>query len=233
MGLFVTIEGIEGAGKSTIRAKIAEALISTGREIIVTREPGATNLGQALRTILLSNSETEIDPIAELLLFFADRAQHLKEVIRPALSRNAIVLCDRYIHSTIAYQGYGRGLPMKELLELTEFATAGVKPDLVLLLDLEVEEGLSRAEKRTRRASGTFHIDSAGQISSENMRKREIPADDSWNRFEQQQIDFHKRVRSGFLEMSKDKNNNFFVLQAIESPDKLASAAIEKITSLL
>ena len=112
---FITIEGIEGAGKSTLRAKLSEWLSPKVDELVVTREPGATELGQSLRSILLDESRTDLDPIAELLLFYADRAQHLREVIRPALSRGATVLCDRYIHSTLAYQGYGRQLPLDSL----------------------------------------------------------------------------------------------------------------------
>ena len=224
MSAFITIEGIEGAGKSTLRAKLAEWLKPQVDELVVTREPGATDLGKALREILLDDTRTNLDPLAELLLFFADRAQHLHEVIRPALERGATVLCDRYIHSTLAYQGFGRQLPLEELRRLTSFATGGLRPDLVLLLDLEAVEGLERAANRTRRASSSFDIESIEPGESSG---------DTWNRFEQQKLEFHQRVRDGFLQLAKDSNNKFTVLDANMSEEQVVDEACKAVQSVI
>lgn len=230
MGMaFITIEGIEGAGKSTLRTKLSERLSSLGKEVVLTREPGATELGQALRTILLDAKRTNLDPLAELLLFFADRAQHLSEIVRPALQRGAIILCDRYIHSTIAYQGYGRGIPLEPLANLTSFATGGLRPDLVLLLDLDPQTGLSRARKRTAAADAAL-----GQaVLSTNPGEPGTAADESWNRFEQQELSFHTVVRRGFLELAAEPSNNFLILDACCSPEDLADRAFKGITDTL
>ena len=215
---FITIEGIEGAGKSTLRAQLAERLAALGREVVLTREPGATVLGQSLRSLLLDANNINIDPVTELLLFYADRTQHLREIVRPALERKAVVLCDRFNHSTIAYQGYGRGIPLETLATLTQIATGGMKPDCVLLLDLSPQQGLERAKRRT--------------LAAVTGEARDAGKDDSWNRFEQQQLDFHQRVRTGFLELSKDPANRFTVLDATKTPAELAEqafAAVEKV----
>ena len=146
MSFFLTLEGVEGAGKSTLRGALVDLLSDLGKEIVVTREPGATELGRTIRTLLLDPATKGLDPLAELLLFSADRAQHLCEVVRPALARGALVICDRFTHSTLAYQGYGRGLPLDILEQLNRVTTKGLAPDLVLLLDLPAEEGLHDGE---------------------------------------------------------------------------------------
>ena len=221
MSLFVTIEGIEGSGKSTLRSKLAELFTKDEREVLVTREPGATPLGLSIRSLLLDPSAKEIHPHTELMLFAADRAQHLHEIVRPALARGALVICDRFIHSTIAYQGYGRGLPLDALERINEFVTAGLVPDLVLLLDLSPEDGLQRAKSRQERASGNISLAALTQ------------GDGSWSRFEQQELDFHRRVREGFLTLSKVKKNNFVVIDACQTPDQVHSAAIREIQARL
>ena len=221
MSCFVTIEGIEGAGKSTLRARLADMASVLNLEVVITREPGATTLGQTVRGILLDPKNKKLDSVAELMLFGADRAQHLEEIIRPALSRGALVICDRYIHSTLAYQGYGRGLDLENLAQFNQFVTRGLKPDLVLLLDLDPEAGLERAEKRARKASGSFQLDEI----------KDAAAASSWTRFEEQELGFHRRVRAGFLELSKDPQNNFCVINAARSLDEVAAdsfAAIRK-----
>lgn len=216
--MFITIEGIEGAGKSTLRTKLPELLQPLKREIIITREPGATNLGQHIRSMILDSTFKNTSNLAELMLFAADRAQHVEELIIPALNRNAIVLCDRYIHSTIAYQGYGAGLDLNKLEIINTFVTKNLKPDLVLLLDLPVEEGLKRAEQRTRKSSGV-------------IKKEELTQ--SWNKFEEKNIEFHKRVRAGFLKLAEDSTQNFKILNALDNPEEIAESAFKSVMEKL
>ena len=226
MSYFVTIEGIEGAGKSTLRTKVAEAAAAMAKEVVVTREPGATSLGQAVRSIVLDPERKKISPVAELMLFAADRAQHVEEVIRPALARGALVLCDRYIHSTLAYQGYGRGLPLESLRDLNRFTTGGLMPDLVLLLDLDPEVGLARAKSRAERASGTIDTKALREGTAK-------PAESGWNRFEEQTIDFHSRVREGFLSMAKESGGQFHVLNAGQAAERVSEEAIKVLQGLV
>ena len=156
---FVVVEGGEGVGKSTQVARLAEALRASGREVVVTFEPGDTQIGRELRTVLL-HADTDLDPGAELLLLLADRVQHVAEVIRPALERDAVVVCDRYTPSTLAYQGIARGLGVDAVEELSAWAEDGVQPDVVIVLDLpdEVAEArVSRDRDRFERAGGGFH----------------------------------------------------------------------------
>lgn len=226
MSLFVTIEGVEGAGKSTLRARLNELLPSLVSEVVTTREPGATTVGASIRTLLLDPA-SQMTPMTELMLFCADRAQHLAEVVRPALDRGALVLCDRFIHSTLAYQGFGRGMNLDSLWQLTRFVTADMEPDLVLILDLPAEHGLKRAEHRARRASGSFPIDrKSGELSGTAAQNAE------WTRFEEQDIAFHRRVREGFLALAKGQPN-CTVLDASEEAECLAQTAFQRIRQAL
>jgi dTMP kinase len=168
--LFVTFEGIEGSGKSTHLRQLAGVLRDDGRDVVETREPGGTVLGQALRDLLLAPSTAPLEPTAELLLYCADRAQHVAEVIRPALAAGRIVLCDRFSDSTIAYQGYGRGLDLDLVRTLDARARGGLEPDLTFVLDCTPEAGLARVH--TRSGAG--------------------------DRFEQEALAFHQAVRHGF-----------------------------------
>ncbi len=156
--MFVTLEGPEGAGKSTVQALIAERLRADGREVLTTREPGAGDVGAAVRDVLLHGGALE--PMTELFLFLADRAEHVAKTIRPALEAGVIVLCDRHADSTVVYQGYGRGLDVEKLRELNALSTGGLKPDLTLLLDLDPAVGLARAKGADRldREPLEFHI---------------------------------------------------------------------------
>jgi dTMP kinase len=158
-GRFIVVEGGEGVGKSTQVPRLAASLRASGREVVVTHEPGDTKLGAELRAVLL-HADTDLDPRAELLLMIADRAQHLADVVTPALARGAIVVCDRYEPSTLAYQGVARGLGVERVEGLSEFATAGVEPDVVVVLDLadEIAEARVSADRdRFERAGADFH----------------------------------------------------------------------------
>ncbi|ROL78285.1 dTMP kinase [Pseudomonas chlororaphis] len=149
-GLFITLEGPEGAGKSTNREYLAERLRAAGIEVLLTREPGGTPLAERIREVLLTPGDEVMNPDTELLLVFAARAQHLAEVVRPALARGAVVLCDRFTDSTYAYQGGGRGLSVERIATLEQFVQGELRPDLTLVFDLPVEVGLARASARGR-----------------------------------------------------------------------------------
>lgn len=147
-GKFITIEGTEGVGKSTNLTYVHEWLTNRGVEVVVTREPGGTPLAEEIRTLLLAKREEAVDETAELLLVFAARAQHLQQVIKPALARGAWVLCDRFTDATYAYQGGGRGLDVATIAQLEQLVQGNVRPDLTLVLDIDVELGLQRARQR-------------------------------------------------------------------------------------
>lgn len=176
MGFFITFEGIEGCGKSTQVRLLSESLKDAGISSLFTREPGGTLIGVRIREILLNPDNTGIAPEAELLLYAADRAQHVREVIKPALDAGKVVICDRFIDATTAYQGMGRGLDRSLINELNRIACLGIIPDLTLLLDCPVEIGIKRALER-------------------NSKKG--PATD--DRFEREAAAFHQKVRDGYL----------------------------------
>ncbi len=206
--MFLAVEGVEGAGKTTLQRMLAKALELRGLTCLCTREPGGCPLGQQIRPLLLQCSQN-VDIRAELFLFLADRAQHVAEIIRPALARGAWVICDRYCDSTIAYQGYGRGMDCKMLQDLNHCATGGLWPDLTLLLDLPAEEGLSRALARNEH---------------NGMEQAE-------GRFEAEALAFHRRVRQGFLERAALWPERFCVLDARLTPDELLARALNAIDS--
>ncbi len=224
MGHFITLEGIEGAGKSTLRARLADELRQFQTEIVLTREPGSTHLGQAIRSMVLDPANRELDAIAELMLFQADRAQHVREIIRPALARGAIVICDRYVHSTLAYQGYGRGLDLNQLKALNEFTTGKLMPDLVILLDLDPKLGLTRVTRRTRKASGSFRPEALLQ-SVENAQVGD--------RFEQQSLEFHRAIRNGFLELARETPERFAVIDASGETEVVVRDALSAVTNFM
>jgi len=201
--MFITLEGIEGSGKSTLISQLYARLRNQGRSVLCTREPGGSALGTQLRPLLLTEGQ-KLDPHAELFLFLADRAQHLAEVIRPALAAGVWVLCDRYADSTIAYQGYGRGMDPEELQRLNEVAISGLWPDITLLLDLSAQEGLRRALARNELLS---------RSQTEGRFEAEDPA-------------FHERVRQGFLHRAALSPRRFRILDATLPPEKLADQAL-------
>src|SRR3972149_3828653 len=177
-GLLITFEGIEGCGKSTQLKLVADRLQILGLKYFCTREPGGTEIGAQIRKILLSESNSDLEPLSEALLYLADRFQHVTEVLRPRLETGEGVLCDRYHDSTVAYQGYARGLPLDWLQQVWEKSGLALDPDLTLLLDVQPEIGLQRSFRK---------------LKKENL--------DEW-RFEKEELAFHRKVREGFLTLS-------------------------------
>jgi len=197
VGAFITFEGIEGCGKTTQIKKTADFLRSSGFDVLLTEEPGGSALGLELRRILLNRNESltgtsGISARSEILLFLADRAQHVDEIIRPALEAGRVVLCDRYSDATIAYQGYGRGLDIARIIQLDGFASKSLRPGLTFLFDLPAQEGLKRAFRRI-----------AGNAGPE--------AED---RFENEDIMFHSRVRNGYLDLARGEPQRFRVIDS-------------------
>lgn len=186
-GLFITLEGPEGAGKSTNRDYLAQHLRDRGLDVLLTREPGGTPLAERIRELLLAPSDEPMNADTELLLVFAARAQHLAEVIRPALARGAVVLCDRFTDATYAYQGGGRGLSVERIATLERFVQGGLQPDLTLLFDLPVEVGLARAAARGR-----------------------------LDRFEQEGQAFFEAVRQAYLDRAKDDPQRYRLIDAAQ-----------------
>jgi len=196
-GIFITLEGPEGAGKTTQLKLVSKKLEALDCQHVITRDPGGTALGKQIRRILL-NPENPVQPTAELLLYQADRAQNVAEVIRPALDAGLVVFCDRYIDSTIAYQGYARGLSFELIDQLNQVSSGGLMPDLTILFDLESEEGLGR------RHPG------------------------SHDRLEQEALEFHQKVRKGYLELAERDPNRWRMIDAAK-PLTVVQAAFCKI----
>ena len=201
-GTFITLEGPDGAGKTTQLRIICQELTALNYQHIVTRDPGGTAIGKQIRRILL-NTEYPLSTTAELLLYQADRAQNVDEIIRPALEKGMLVLCDRYTDSTIAYQGYGRGLSLQTIEMLNEISTRGLKPDLTLLFDLESEKGLARLHP------GSF------------------------DRFEREALAFHKRVREGYLALAKNEPQRFRIIDASAPLTSVQSALRKAVSEKL
>lgn len=205
MSLFITFEGPEGSGKTTQIGRLAAMLRSSGRQVLATREPGGTRIGNAIRTVLLDRAHVEISPRAETLLFCAARAQLVDEVVRPALARGEIVVCDRYADSTLAYQGYGHAQPLAQLQQLLDYATQQLKPDLTIYLDIDVRAGLAR-----KRAGGA----------------------EEWNRLEEQALAYHEAVRRGYLTMAAASPR--WLLVDAGQPEEVVHAAIwSRVAALL
>lgn len=205
-GAFITFEGIDGCGKSTQLRMLAGELRVRGLPVIATREPGGTPLGQKLRTALLDVKE-EVDPLTELLVFAADRAQHVRKHLLPALERNQIVLSDRYADATVAYQGAGRGFKPELIEEIVLLATDGLKPDLTLLFDLSVADAAIRTRKRVQ-----------------NKRT---------DRLDVENEDFHMRVRNAYVEIAKAEPDRFRVIDARGSVDETQRRVMEIVIPFL
>lgn len=187
--MFITFEGPDGSGKTTQARLLAEWLGEQGYEVVLTREPGGTDIGDQIRVVLHDPRNTAMDARTEILLYSASRAQHVAERIRPALAAGKIVISDRYADSTLAYQGYGRGLDLETLQRVTTFATGGLKPDLTLYLDVPPEAGLQR-----RQLGGV-----------------------EWNRLDAETLEFHQRVRAGYLELARQGPERWVIIDAARS----------------
>lgn len=209
-GRFITFEGPEGCGKSTQVARLKLFLEAQGLEVICTREPGGTATGEAIRNILQHDASGEdLSDECELLLFAASRAQIMNKVIKPALERGAWVVCDRFIDSTLAYQGFGRGMSLDDLHAINDFAIDGVLPDLTVLLDIPLK------------------------VSAVRLNKRFAELDEKADRFEQLGDGFHDRVRSGYLTLAKENESRFCVLDGTRAIDVVAGAIVERIQPML
>lgn len=202
-GLFISFEGIEGCGKSTQAKLLYEHLIEKGYKVEATREPGATAVGRVIRDTLLSTRFPEMDAKTELMLFAACRAQHVTETIRPALAEGKVVICDRYVDSTIAYQAFGRQLPVVDVQMISDWASDGILPGLTFLLDMKVEDSFKR-------------------ISGENM-----------DRIELADRQFHERVRNGFRDQAERYPDRFVTIDAGHSVKEIHGLIVEVVERLL
>lgn len=202
--MFIALEGGEGSGKSTLSKALGSKLReNTDKEVILTREPGGTIIGKEIRELLLERRDLSLSSISEAFLFAADRAEHVNNIISPALKENKFVITDRYFYSNLAYQGYARGVDLELLKTICNLATQGLSPDITFLLDLPVEEGLKRARSR----------------------------EENWTKFDEEKLEFHNKVRAGFLELSKE--HNFVIIDASLKPEEMLELAWTKISSKL
>jgi dTMP kinase len=190
--MFITLEGPEGSGKTSQLPKLAEYLRQCGFDVLTTREPGGTSISEQIRTVLHNLENTEMNPRTEILLFQASRAQLVEQVIKPHLAKGGVVLSDRYADSTLAYQGYGHQIEIEPLRVLVSFATGGLKPDLTLLLDVDVETGLRRKELKGE-----------------------------WNRLDAYDLEFHQRVRRGYLNLVQEEPERWVIIDASQEPGKV------------
>lgn len=211
--MFITFEGPEGSGKTTQIQLLAEGLRGAGREVVTTREPGGVAAAEAIRGIVLHE---ELHPETEALLFLAARAEHARALVQPALARGAVVLCDRFSDSTLAYQGYGLGLDLETLRPLCRFAAAGLVPDLTLLLDLDPETGLRRRLPDYDGEAGQLHLEidlPAGQTGQQEV-----------NQLDYRKLEFHRRVREGFLREAEREPQRIYVVNADRSVKQVQQA---------
>jgi dTMP kinase len=206
-GLFITLEGIDGCGKSTQRNMLAQRIKERGVEVVITREPGGTEIGEDIRTLLISDASVHIAPTTELLLYVAARAQHVAELIRPALEAGRIVISDRYTDSTVAFQGYGRGLDPEIIETLNTFATAGLVPDLTIVFDLD--PALAQTRLGSRPVGGLLGA------------------------FDEQHADFHQRMRAGYLKMAKNDPSRIRLIDASGAVEETHSKVMALVLPLL
>jgi dTMP kinase len=206
--MFITIEGIEGSGKTTQIGYIVDFLTRSGQECVVTREPGGTVIGEKIRSILLDSRNSAMDAVAELLLYTADRVQHVAEIIRPALALGKTVVCDRYFDATVVYQGYARGLDVGFIFELHRMALNDLKPDLTFLLDLSPEKGLKRAWQA---------IQAGERVGGET-------------RFEEENLSFHERVREGYLALAAAEPGRIRIIDGSRDEETVRSNIIKVLS---
>jgi dTMP kinase len=206
VSVFITFEGPDGSGKTTHLKLLAEWLRDQGYDVLETREPGGTAIGEKVRAIVLDRASQEMEATTEILLFSAARAQHVGQIIRPHLSRGGIVLCDRYADSTLAYQGYGRGLDLPTLRVINSFATSGLRPALIIYLDVPVEEGLERRQQ----AKGG-----------------------EWNRLDAETLAFHQRVRAGYLALAAEEPHRWAIIDATRPTEVVQQEIRERVKKVL
>lgn len=209
MGYFISLEGIEGCGKTTQLRLLADWLRAAKRAVLTTREPGGCPIADQIRAILLTPQSQALVPRAELLLYAAARAQHVDEIVRPALQAGMIVLCDRYTDATLAYQGGGRGLERSLIVELNALASNHLAPQLTLLLDLPVEIGLGRASSRNQAAA------------------------DQEGRFEAESLDFHRRVQTSYRQLAAEEPLRFRVVDAAGSVEQVHQRMVSAVSAFL
>jgi dTMP kinase len=205
-GIFITMEGPEGAGKTTALHMVGEALTNIGYEVVITREPGGIPISEQIREVILNKENTAMDGRTEALLYAAARRQHLVEKVVPALERGAIVLCDRFIDSSLAYQGYARGLGIEEVYSINQFAIDGVMPELTVYFDIDPAEGLKRVYSN---------------------QAREV------NRLDLETLAFHEKVRDGYRLVMEKWRNRFFVVDASKSVEEVVETVYRRIGGLL
>jgi dTMP kinase len=210
-GKLITFEGIDGCGKSTQMRLLEQYLTERGAAVVSTREPGGTELGRKVRSALLDGGAGSVEPLAELLLYAADRAQHVRRVILPALAEGKVVLSDRFYDATTVYQGYARGFDQELVNQLNELATGGLKPDLTLLFDLDVETGLKRT---MRRGDGT-----------------DVAAGP--DRLDQEPVEFHERVRKAYLEIAAREPQRFRIIPSAGPVEKTFELMVRAVQDLL
>jgi len=201
--VFITFEGIEGCGKSTQAKLLCQWFLDRGREVVLTREPGGTPAAEELREFILKVRDEPFPPFSELALYIAARGFHAENLIKPALKEGAVVICDRFSDSTLAYQGYGRGLNIKLIEEMNREATGGLKPDITFLLDIPVEVAFERIRERRK------------------------------DRLERENSDFHKRVREGFLKIAEKERDRIVVIDGTKSPEEVFKEILKALKERL
>ena len=206
--MFITLEGIEGSGKTSQMGRLQRFLEENGVECVLTRQPGGTRIGENIRSILLDPSNHALVPMSELLLYMADRAQHIAEIIRPSLKAGKTVICDRYFDATLVYQGFARELNLDLIRQLHQLLFDNLKPDITLLLDLSPQAGLARAWQQLN----------SGQRAGDE------------SRFEAEAVAFHEKVRAGYLELARLEPDRIHIIDAAQTPDRVF-ADISKILS--
>ena len=209
--MFITLEGIEGSGKTTQAKHMAKFLRDQGIDCVLTREPGGTRIGKKIRSILLDPFSRDLSPLTELLLYNADRAQHVNEIIGPALAAGKTVICDRYVDATWVYQGFTRGVDIELVSRLHQLVCNGLKPDITILLDLLPQLGLSRAWQQ---------IENGGRVETET-------------RFEAEAISFHNNVRLGYLELARHEPERFKIIDASRDERSVKAAIIDILSKAI
>lgn len=213
MSLFISFEGGEGGGKTTQINRLAESLTALGHKVITTREPGGTEEGDKIRDFIVQREGGDWSPMAEALLLMAARVMHVDRVVKPALDEGKIVITDRFSDSTVAYQGYGRGMDLKEIDKLSQAVIGDLKPDITFILDIAPKEGLERSERR---------------LASE-----QLGVDQTEDRFERLEIEFHDKIRQGFLAIAESDPDRCHVIDATQSIDDIAEQIAQIATERL